>query len=209
MNTLKTILKIENPCVASYGRQAGQATKRAAPNLNLSATAGYRLFDFLVQHPDLGFVLEREGKQPATSKVYHLTLQASGQTYQDIYWPFGTSDFIKGPDADPDGDGIVNVMEYALDLDPNTSDTSGLPVFLFVTDTGAEYGALSYTHVKAATDLDYTVVASSDLRSRIWTPLTTVVSTVDQGATEIVTVRDSVLASSTPVRFYQLRVQPH
>jgi hypothetical protein len=99
-------------------------------------------------------------------------------------------------------------MEYALGLDPNAPDTTGLPSFTFVTNAGAQYGALSYPRVKSATDLDYSAEVSDDLVSSTWTPLTNVVSTVDRGETETVTVRDSVSTDIASQRFFRFRVAP-
>ena len=44
---------------------------------------------------------------------------------------FGTNannSAISGDFADPDDDGIANLLEYALHLDPNVADVTGLPV---------------------------------------------------------------------------------
>jgi len=40
---------------------------------------------------------------------------------------FGAGGALAADTADPDGDGISNLLEYALGLDPNLSDTSSLP----------------------------------------------------------------------------------
>ena len=93
---------------------------------------------------------------------------------------------------DPDGDGIPNALEYALGLNPNVASTAGLPMFSFVSDAGQTYGALTFTRVKAATDIDYLPSVRSDFNSGAWTTLTAVVSVVDHGATETVTMRDAV-----------------
>jgi surface-anchored protein len=128
------------------------------------------------------------------------------QLWQAIHWPTSTSDFIKGPGADPDGDGRPNILEYAFGLNPNEPDTSQLPAFSFTPVSGTNYGSLSYTHVKSATDISYAVVATSNLGTPIWTQLTNVVSVIDQGDTEVITVRDALPTNLAPTRFYQLRI---
>jgi uncharacterized repeat protein (TIGR03803 family) len=45
--------------------------------------------------------------------------------WRDGNWPPGTSDAIAGPLANPDADGFVNLLEYALGFDPNLK--SALP----------------------------------------------------------------------------------
>jgi len=101
----------------------------------------------------------------------------------------------------------VNALEYALGLNPNIASSNGLPTFSFVSTNAQAYGALTFTRVKAATDLNYLPSVTSDIASGTWTALTDVVSVVDNGATETVTVRDVLPASSNTSRFYQLRVK--
>ena len=66
---------------------------------------------------------------------------------------------VSGETADPDSDGIVNLLEYALNLDPNISGVAGLPAPQIDPVCGCL--ALTYTKVLAATDLIYTPEASS------------------------------------------------
>src|SRR5262249_51535508 len=75
------------------------------------------------------------------------------QLWQQRCWPSGTPDSVMGPDADPDGDGLVNAVEYALNLNPNVPSREGLLVVSTMTDGGKQYGQLSFTRVKAATDI--------------------------------------------------------
>jgi hypothetical protein len=67
---------------------------------------------------------------------------------------------ISGDFADPDGDAIVNLLEYALHLNPDVASATGLPV----PDTDPTCGclALTYTKVIAASDLIYTVEAADE-----------------------------------------------
>ncbi|HMP82094.1 MAG TPA: choice-of-anchor M domain-containing protein [Verrucomicrobiota bacterium] len=122
-------------------------------------------------------------------------------------WLPATGTDIAGPGADPDTDDVPNVMEYALGLDPNSVSTNGLPTFSFVTVGDDQFGALTFTQVKAATDVDYLPVVRSGLNTGDWEPLTNVVSLVDNGDTETITVRDSVARSAATARLYRLGVQ--
>jgi hypothetical protein len=75
---------------------------------------------------------------------------------------FGTNannNAISGDLADPDGDGIVNLLEYALNLNPNVPSASGLPTPQLNPTCGCL--TLTYTRVIAATDLTYTPEAAS------------------------------------------------
>jgi len=81
---------------------------------------------------------------------------------------FGTNannDAVSGDLADPDGDGIVNLLEYGLNLNPNSPSASGLPTAHV--DPGCGCLTLIYTKVLAATDLTYTPEAA-DAPSGPW-----------------------------------------
>ncbi len=59
--------------------------------------------------------------------------------------------------ADPDGDGLSNLLEYALNLNPMASDTSGLPVLARVGNT------LTLTYKKVRNDVGYEVITTTEL----------------------------------------------
>ena len=67
---------------------------------------------------------------------------------------------ISGDLADPDGDGIVNLLEYALNLNPNVASVTGLPAAQV--DPACGCLTLTYTKVLSAIDLNYTAEAASD-----------------------------------------------
>jgi hypothetical protein len=71
-----------------------------------------------------------------------------------------TNTVISGDLADPDGDGIANLLEYALGLNPNMASVAGLPT----AQTDPACGCLSLTYIKvlSATDLTYTAEAAND-----------------------------------------------
>ena len=71
-----------------------------------------------------------------------------------------TNDASSGDLADPDGDGIVNLLEYALNLNPNVAGEAGLPTTQI--DPGCGCLTLTYTRVLSATDLVYTAEAAGD-----------------------------------------------
>jgi hypothetical protein len=64
-----------------------------------------------------------------------------------------TNPAISGELADPDGDGIVNLLEYALNLDPNVASVAGLPAPQIDSSCGCL--TLTYTKILTATDLIY------------------------------------------------------
>jgi hypothetical protein len=103
------------------------------------------------------------------------------------------------PTGDPDGDTIPNLLEYALDLDPLTSDAAGLP------RVGREgnFITLTYTKVTTATDIDYAVEQSTDLAS--WATANTqdeIVSTVGN----VQTIKAKIDIGTAAQLFVRLRI---
>ena len=114
---------------------------------------------------------------------------------------------VSGDNADPDGDGIANLLEYALNLDPRAAGRTGVSTVSSTSTGGSSYLTLTYTKVKAATDLTYVAEVSGDLVT--WSSgsaYTADVSTVDQGTTQQVTARDLTPMSAGTRRFMRLRV---
>ena len=143
---------------------------------------------------------------PITFYIEPLPTEPNFQVWQRKHWPTCVPDTIKGPNADPDRDLIVNGMEYALGLNPLVPSREGLPEFVWVTEADQRYGALQYTRMTSASDLDYSPQVIAHFGNYGWERLTEVVEVVDHGESETVTVRDSVAALSASMRFYRLMV---
>jgi hypothetical protein len=69
------------------------------------------------------------------------------------------------PDADPDGDGIPNAVEYAFDSSPLHPDRSELPTGVVVTEAvgQGDYHGVSYRRRVGSSDLHYDVQVSTNL----------------------------------------------
>lgn len=128
------------------------------------------------------------------------------ETWISTNWAPATLDDIAGPGMDPDGDTVVNAMEYALGMNPNLSSPVGLPVFSLLQTNGQSYGAMTYTRVKAATDAVIQVRSTSSLNAPVWTTLTNLAGVVDLGDREQLTVFDHVPVAGGAARFYQFQV---
>jgi surface-anchored protein len=145
-----------------------------------------------------------------TTVVFHvrpLGVVTPFALWQKAHWLQGTDPSTNGPAADPDGDGLINAIEYASNLDPKLFSTNGGPTFTFVTNSLEKFGALSFTCVKGATDLNYQPSVRTHLNFGAWEILSTVAGVTDNGDTETVTMRDQVPLSAAPARFYQFQVQ--
>ncbi len=108
-------------------------------------------------------------------------------------------------DSDADHDGIPLLMEYALSLDPTTVSVAGLP-------TGAisnNFLTLTYTKVKAATDISYAAEVAGAITG-LWSSSSAEVDQAwflaDHGDIEAVTARDKTAASNAESRFLRLKV---
>ena len=202
------------------------------PNIKYIATNGVVSSQFKIANPFIGSH-EHNNWAFSTNGLYRVTFRANGRFIgdttntigRDVAWAFqilplrpwenwvstnwlpATASSTNGPAADHDGDGIPNALEYALGLDPHTTSAGGLPTFSFVTTNSQTYGALTFTRVKSATDISYEPSVRGALDSGTWTTLTNVVSVIDNGATETITLRDFAPSATNASRFFQFRAR--
>jgi autotransporter-associated beta strand protein len=118
-----------------------------------------------------------------------------------------TDPAIAGDAADPDRDGIVNLLEYALALDPKaapaTTGTPGHTALPAVARTGSRL-TLTYRRSTAATDLAYTIEQSANPGRNPWTtasPTTRILS--ESGGVQVV---EAALDATGERMFLRLKV---
>lgn len=115
--------------------------------------------------------------------------------------------------VDADGDGLLNVYEYATDSAPKSPGLSRLPVAQVVNVAGSDYLAIQFVIATWATDVTFRVEATDDLASLSWTQIDPANPIYRVGAQEsfpspgltTVTVRDVVPMGAVP-RYLRLRV---
>jgi hypothetical protein len=133
---------------------------------------------------------------------FNLTLTGGGSATFKIWTPLQTWRVSQGlavdasNTADPDGDGLANLLEYALDREPLIAESTA-PTTATVDGSGKLQ--ITFKRARPATELTYTVQASSDLVT--WTDLAINPGTVGQN----VTVSD-IPPAGAPRRFLRLRV---
>lgn len=113
---------------------------------------------------------------------------------------------ISGDNADPDGDGRVNILEYALGSNPHVSDAKSVNEPMGTVIDGKL--TIAYTRNVAAEDLIYFVEVSSDLAT--WTYGSSSVAFVAETGNDLFrTVLIADLTSSLPTvpHFIRLRIQ--
>ncbi len=117
------------------------------------------------------------GASNATSNTATLLVISQFQAWQNAHFtPAQLADpNISGPLATPVGDGVSNLMKYALNLQPFTNCTTLVPRPTRVGST------LTMTFQASHSDVTYTVQVSNDLQS--WTTSGVVIQTVGQQVT--------------------------
>jgi uncharacterized repeat protein (TIGR03803 family) len=118
---------------------------------------------------------------------------------------------ISGDTATPSGDGITNLMKYALNLNPKTNGVNDLPVLGMVTDgSNNTYMTLTYKKLISASDISYVVEVSNDLVT--WNSGDSVTASVGSstanpdGITQTVVIQDLTPMSNRTQRFIRLKV---
>ncbi len=112
------------------------------------------------------------------------------------------SESFAADSADPDGDGLSNLLEYAIGLDPNVS--GAVPAGLALNGANLEYTYARSTAAKA-NGVAYQIEWSETLDTGSWsTETVTEQITTTQGALE--TVKASIPTGTAGKRFLRLRV---
>ncbi len=126
--------------------------------------------------------------------------------WQSLMWPGVTDVNIIGPLADPDRDGVANLIEHALGTTANSASSAALPTSLWKNVSGTDYLALQVRRPIGRIGITYSAEVSSTLANGTWT------AAVQEGApaangdgTETVIFRDTAARGTTP-RFIRLKI---
>ncbi len=178
---------------------------------NLGWTADYYLGPGEVQPSVLNHPNDR-GMQAITDRIWggglselltrEYVLPTTSQGYREwsVIFRDEKRNSITAPLADPDGDGLPNLLEYALDCDPLKPSVNALPTVGTLAIDDNIHLTFTTTKNPDATDVNYTVESSTDLVT--WTNAGLV--TLTDTTTRLV-VRDSQPLGTTP-RFFRLNI---
>lgn len=145
----------------------------------------------------------------AATRDFSLTVQEAPPLAQFTVWATAniTDPAQRGDLADPDGDGLSNLAEYAFNLNPTVSDaTSARPVL----NVAAGRLSLSFVRDSGKTDIIYLVDGGSTLTA--WTDVlydssNPPVGLEDNNDGTRMRVEDSQAPGTNP-RFLRVRVEP-
>jgi len=154
----------------------------------------------------------------ALSKITYAEAPAPLSAWR--YVNFGTNasnEVLAGDYADPDGDRLPNIEEYAFNTDPLASNTTRSVTASLVTTNGQRFLAMTFPLVTAAIDITYRVEASTDLQTWLTgctysgtNRVTATAHTTEFARTgaglETIIVRDNTPVGAMPQRFLRLRV---
>jgi hypothetical protein len=153
-----------------------------------------------------GITAVPEDTFPVQSDLFTLASFSPIQTWRNTYFTPEERDdpAISDDDADPDGDGLPNLVEYALGLDPRTADVNGRPQAEVIDG----YLVFEYRRSKTATDVVFSLQASQNLPSLVGiSGLFEETSVNDnEDGTETVTVRSTQPVANNPQLFLILNV---
>lgn len=157
----------------SFQQDSGYTGPRLAPPLDQPPQKSYK--DWNTAWPEDSWQITEPGLYYQAAYVYLASRFVRPLTYQD--WAAGHG--LSGPSADiyadPDGDGICNLMEYAFNLSPEVQDQSAMPQFQMQSFTvdgqPGTYLAVQFLRQLGTSNLTYVVQGSSDLIT--WTDLCT------------------------------------
>ncbi len=128
-------------------------------------------------------------------------------TWRQTYFGTAQNSGSAADTADPDHDGIINLLEYAFNTNPNVPNAN--PISFALTNDHLTV-AFKRTH-PAPADISYIPEVCTDLAAGAWNsgPAYTAQTVTDNGdGTETVVVTDLAPVGSTPMHFLRIRIVP-
>jgi endonuclease I len=114
---------------------------------------------------------------------------------------------IGGDLADPDGDGLPNLLEYVFNHDPWKPDNSSVTTVTVTSQGATHYLYVTYPHNRNATDVSVSYEGSTDLHTWVSTQAQLISAIATSSETEQVTVRISTTAPAYFVGIRATRIQ--
>jgi endoglucanase len=204
-----------NPSFAPDGAYTGPPI---VPPQNQPTQKSYK--DWNTSYPEDSWQVTEPGIYYQAAYVCLLSNFLHAPAYADWQAGYGLAGANAATTANPSGDGLSNLLKYALGLDPNASGVQSLPQPQVenqtVSGVSAPYLTITFPRQIGAGTLTYTVEATGDL-TLSWSTVCTasgsaaatgpgLISELSHGDVHTLTVRDIVPVTSAPRRFLRLRV---
>ncbi len=126
--------------------------------------------------------------------------------WQSLTWPGVTDVNIIGPLADPDFDGVKNLIEHALGTIANNAASASLPISVWRNVSGLDYLALQVRRPIGRIGITYSAEVCDTLAAGTWTAAVQEGAPIANGdGTETVIFRDTIARGSAP-RFIRLKI---
>jgi hypothetical protein len=228
----ETHVRLGGTAAGQFNRIVSSGSFTAGGRLNVGLQTGFTpapgmsfdLFDFTgfaggftsYELPPLGANIVWDTSQLGVTGALRVVTPLELWRQQHFGTTLDAGDAANG--ADPDRDGVVNALEYALGTPPLSGGGHGLPTVGRVSVGGADYLTLTVSRPVSVTDASYrfrsgsTVQASNlgslysssgDIPSNAFT---TQVSRLPAGDRELITVRDNTPVAAGSGRFMRLEV---
>jgi hypothetical protein len=144
------------------------------------------------------------GSSAGLSEVVTGTTLTALQSWRQQYFGIISNTGSAADNADPDYDGIPNLLEYALNRNPTAPEVGKAPV----SGMANSYLTLTFRKSTTAEGITFHVQASSDLAS--WSEVNIAANTIgtstDTDGTPVLTVRDDVQVGGANRRFMRLMI---
>jgi len=147
-----------------------------------------------------------DANQPLFTLPVSLAITPIG-TWRQTYFGTAQNSGNAANDADPAGDGLVNIVAYAFGLNPLISN----PNPLSATQIGTNFAVVFTRPHPAPTDISYVPEVTSDLASGLWNSgpgYTSQTVTDNDNGTETVTVTDLAPINPTEADFMRILIEP-
>jgi hypothetical protein len=161
----------------SFVQDSAYTGPRLAPPLDQPIQKSYK--DWNTAWPEDSWQITEPGIYYQAAYVYLLSRFVHPLSYQDWTAGHGLSGAAADIYADPDGDGVCNLMEYAFNLSPEVADQPALPQFhlqsQIVNSQPGTYLTIQFLRQLGTSNLTYVVQGSADLIT--WSNLCTAAGT--------------------------------
>jgi surface-anchored protein len=148
---------------------------------------------------------------PITTPITPFTFQIwplnGFEQWQVTNWPCECATNIIAAGADPDGDRVPNLFEYARGSNPNVLESTPFYSLEITRVNGMPCGSIVYSISKLSTGVSLDVGATSSLESTNWDWLTNRIVNLETETNAQIRVIDKISTTNTAQRFYKMRVR--